>query len=116
MIHWTDSKIRIHLFCCVLALALAHLMRREAHHAGLDLSVRELLRTLGGIEETVLLYPTEKMDNPARNASSPTKTPPNSVCSSCSTSRPTHPDADMGNTPSQPHTPVGLHVDNLPPR
>lgn len=64
MFHWTDSKIRVHLFYCVLALAVAHLMRREAHHAGLDLSVRELLKTLGGIEETVLLYPTGNKGRP----------------------------------------------------
>lgn len=56
MHHWTDSKIRVHVFYCVLALTIAHLMRREAERAGLQLSVRELLATLGGIEETVLLY------------------------------------------------------------
>ena len=56
MHHWTDSKIRVHVFYCVLALTVAHLMRREAGRAGLQLSVRELLATLGGIEETVLLY------------------------------------------------------------
>lgn len=56
MHHWTDSKIRVHVFYCVLALAIAHLMRRQARHAGLDMSVRELLKTLGGIGETVLLY------------------------------------------------------------
>jgi transposase len=56
MHHWTDSKIRVHVFYCVLALAIAHLMRREAHNAGLHLSVRELLNTLAGIQETVLLY------------------------------------------------------------
>ena len=56
MHHWTDSKIRVHVFYCVLALTTAHLMRREAEHAGLHLSVRELLDTLAGIEETVLLY------------------------------------------------------------
>lgn len=56
MHHWTDSKIRVHVFYCVLALTIAHLMRREAEHAGLHLSVRELLATLAGIQETVLLY------------------------------------------------------------
>lgn len=56
MHHWTDSKIRVHVFYCVLALTIAHLMRREAETAGLHLSVRELLATLAGIEETVLLY------------------------------------------------------------
>jgi transposase len=56
MHHWTDQKIRVHVFYCVLALATAHLMRREADRAGLHMSVRELLDTLAGIGETVLLY------------------------------------------------------------
>ena len=58
MFHWTDTKIRVHVFYCVLALAVTHLMRRQAHAAGLDMSVRELLDNLAGIEETVLLYPS----------------------------------------------------------
>jgi transposase len=56
MHHWTDQKIRVHVFTCVLALAVAHLMRRQADHAGLHLSVRELLEQLEGIGETVLLH------------------------------------------------------------
>ena len=56
MHHWTDSKIRVHVFYCVLALAVAHLMRRHADHAGLHRSVPELLDELAGIQETVLLY------------------------------------------------------------
>jgi transposase len=56
MHHWTDSKIRVHVFYCVLALAIAHLMRRHADQAGLHMSVRELLDQLAGIEETVLLH------------------------------------------------------------
>lgn len=56
MHHWTDSKIRVHVFYCVLALTIAHVMRREAKNAGLHLSVRELLAELAGIGETVLLY------------------------------------------------------------
>ena len=64
MFHWTDAKIRVHVFTCVLALAVAHLMRREAHRAGLELSVRELLAALAGIEETVLLYPTGNKGRP----------------------------------------------------
>ena len=49
---------RPRLHACVLALQIAHLMRRRARHAGLDLSVRELLAQLAGIGETVLLYPS----------------------------------------------------------
>jgi len=58
--HFTDHKIRVHLFTCVLALALAHLMRREADRAGLSLSVPALLAELEGIGETVLLYQGER--------------------------------------------------------
>ncbi len=58
MHHWTDHNIRVHVFTCVLALQLAHLMRYRARQAGLDLSVRELLGQLAAIEETVLIYPS----------------------------------------------------------
>ena len=64
MFHWTEAKIRVHLLHCVLALAVAHLMRRQSHLAGLNLSVGELLTTLGGIQETVLLYPTGNKGRP----------------------------------------------------
>jgi len=56
MRHWTEHNIRVHVFTCVLALQLAHLMRLQAARAGLRMSVRELLRELGGIGETILLY------------------------------------------------------------
>ncbi len=46
------------MFTCVLALQIAHLMRRKAAQAGLRLSVRELLGQLAGIGETVLIYPS----------------------------------------------------------
>ena len=58
MHHWTDHNIRMHVFTCVLALQLAHLMRYRARQEGLDLSVRELLGQLAAIEETVLIYPS----------------------------------------------------------
>jgi hypothetical protein len=58
--HFTDHKIRVHLFTCVLALAIAHLMRRECARAGLALSVPALLAELEGIGETILLYQGER--------------------------------------------------------
>jgi len=60
MFHWTDPKIRVHIFSCVLALTVARLMVREADRYGLHLSVRELLQHLAGIGETVLLYQGER--------------------------------------------------------
>ena len=60
MFHWTEQKIRVHVFYCVLALMVARLMAREAARAGMAMSVRELLDTLAGVQETVLLYQGER--------------------------------------------------------
>jgi transposase len=60
MFHWTDQKIRVHVAHCVLALMTARLMVREADHAGMQMSVRELLSTLAGIEESVMLFQGER--------------------------------------------------------
>jgi transposase len=56
MFHFTEHKIRVHVFYCVLALTVARLMVRRADRAGLQMSVRDLLDTLAGIQETLLLY------------------------------------------------------------
>jgi transposase len=58
MYHWTENNIAVHTFTCVLALQLAHLLRLKARRAGHDLSVKALLATLAGIQETVLIYPS----------------------------------------------------------
>jgi transposase len=58
MHHWTDHNIRVHVFTCVLALQIAHLMRYRGRQDGLDVSVRELLRQLAAIGETMLIYPS----------------------------------------------------------
>ena len=55
MYHWTDHNIRVHTFTCVLALQIAHLLRRTADEHGLHLSVRALLDDLASIQETVLI-------------------------------------------------------------
>jgi transposase len=53
--HWTDQKLRVHAFTCVLALLLCNLLRRQLAAAGLSLSVARLLDTLGGIREVATL-------------------------------------------------------------
>jgi transposase len=60
MFHWTEQKIRVHVFYCVLALMVARLMARETERANLPMSVRVLLSHLGRIEETVMLYQGER--------------------------------------------------------
>jgi hypothetical protein len=46
MFHWTEQKIRVHVFYCVLALMVARLMARETERAKIPMSVRELLSHL----------------------------------------------------------------------
>ena len=58
MFHWTDQKIAVHLFSCVLALSVLRLLTRDVHHAGLTMSTGEIMRELADIQETVLVYPS----------------------------------------------------------
>ena len=52
--HWTDSRIRVHAFYCVLALRLTSLLQRRRHQHGLDLSLTRMMQLLGGIEGVLL--------------------------------------------------------------
>lgn len=55
--HWTDSKIRVHAFTCVLAVTLCSLLERTVAQRGLHLSIPRMLEELCSIHETTLLYP-----------------------------------------------------------
>jgi transposase len=55
--HWTDQKLRVHAFYCVLALMLLNLLRRQLAQSGLALSVVEMMNQLTAIQEVTLLYP-----------------------------------------------------------
>ncbi|NNM86900.1 MAG: IS1634 family transposase [Phycisphaerae bacterium] len=57
MHHWTDSKIRVHAFTCVLALTLTALLQRTLHEKGIDLSMPRMYGLLGAIRETLVIYP-----------------------------------------------------------
>ena len=54
--HWTDSKIRVHAFTCVLAVTLCSLLQRTLAQRGMDISIPKMLEALCGIHETTLLY------------------------------------------------------------
>jgi transposase len=79
MNHWTDQAIRVHTYTCVLALQLAHLMRRQAAQAGLPMSVRGLLDALTGVQETVLIYPSTGGRPKARRMLTQTSTEQNQL-------------------------------------
>lgn len=60
MFHWTDSKIRVHAFYCVLALTLSSLLQRALHLQGICHSIPRMFELLGGIRETLVIYPRKR--------------------------------------------------------
>jgi transposase len=55
--HWTDQKLRVHAFYCVLALMILNLLRRKLAQSGIALSIVEMMNQLTEINEVTLLYP-----------------------------------------------------------
>lgn len=67
---WTDQKIRVHVFSCVIGLMLVSLLRRELCKQGIDLSSRRLLELLDGIREIAMVFPPQgKQKEPAMRTS-----------------------------------------------
>lgn len=61
--HWTDEKLRLHDFYCVLALMILNLMRRKLAQSDIVLSIVEMMNQLTEINEVTLLYPTPQRSN-----------------------------------------------------
>jgi len=55
--HWTDQKLRVHAFYCVVSLMLSSLLQRKAAHAGVKLTIPALFEQLSDVTEIVNLYP-----------------------------------------------------------
>jgi transposase len=55
--HWTDQKIRVHSFYCVLALLLLKLLQHQAWRAGIAISVGRLAEELSQLREVLHLSP-----------------------------------------------------------
>jgi len=54
--HWTDQKIEVHVFYCVLAYMLCAVLRRELHRKGIDRSIRAILDDLSQIREVGVIF------------------------------------------------------------
>ncbi len=54
--HWTDQKITVHSFYCVLAMMLCSLLKRELYRNGIELSIPCMLEKLSGIQEVLTVY------------------------------------------------------------
>lgn len=48
--HWTDEKIRVHIFTCVLALRLCSLLQKELADLGIHISINKMLNEMTGIK------------------------------------------------------------------
>ena len=56
--HWTDQKLRVHAFYCVLALMILSLLRRKLAQAGIKMSIARMVERLAEIRETITIYPS----------------------------------------------------------
>jgi transposase len=76
MFHWTDSKIQVHAFYCVLALLLTSLLQRDLARHDLKLSINGMLEELAGIRETLIVYPRRQGQRQFPTATSLTRMSP----------------------------------------
>jgi transposase len=68
MYHWTDQKIRVHAFYCMLGISLLQSVRRQAEPAWPGISIEQLLDELSQIQKYNLLYPPQGEKGPNRVA------------------------------------------------
>lgn len=68
MYHWTDRKIRIHAFYCMLGISLLQHLHKQAQSAWNGISPEQLLEELRQIQQFVLLYPPQGDKGPNRVA------------------------------------------------
>lgn len=68
MYHWTDSKIRVHAFYCLLGVSLLQFLHKKADAVWPGLSMEQLLEELAQIQQFHLLYPPQGEKGPPRVA------------------------------------------------
>jgi len=68
MHHWTDRKIRIHAFYCMLGISLLQYIHKQSQAAWNGISMEQLLAELRQIQQFVLLYPPLGEKGPSRLA------------------------------------------------
>jgi hypothetical protein len=68
MYHWTDRKIRIHAFHCMLGISLLQHLHKPGRLPGNGISREQLLEELRQIQPFVLLYPPQGQKGPNRVA------------------------------------------------
>ena len=68
MYHWTDSKIRVHAFYCMLGISLLNYLHAQVRRVCPRITVEQMKAELEGIYEFALLYPPQGEKGPPRTA------------------------------------------------
>jgi len=62
LFHWTDQKIKIHIFFCVLAYRLCCILNYELRSAGIEISINRMLESLSEIRKVITVLGTNNAD------------------------------------------------------
>ena len=62
LFHWTDQKIKVHIFYCVLAYRLCCLLKKELLAEGITDSLNQILEQLHGLKYIITIFGTSKTD------------------------------------------------------
>jgi transposase len=71
--HWTDSKLRVHSFCCMLGCSLINWLHAKTRKANLAMTKETMLKELDALQQIVLLYPSEGRSGPKPTATIDTR-------------------------------------------
>ena len=58
--HWTDSKIRCHIFTCVAAMALLRIIELRLRKAGVNMTAKAAMRHMGNLHSCLLWLPGKR--------------------------------------------------------
>jgi len=58
--HWTDSKIRCHIFTCIAAMALLRIIELRLRKAGVDMTAKTAMRHMHTLHSCLLWLPGKK--------------------------------------------------------
>jgi len=62
LFHWTDQKIKVHIFYCVLAYRLCCLLKKELLAKGINDSINQIFEQLHSLKYVVSVFGTSKSD------------------------------------------------------
>jgi len=60
--HWTDDKIKIHIFFCILAFRLCCILNHELRAKGIDVSINKMMDSLSEVRRVITVLGTNNSD------------------------------------------------------